>query len=41
MPAILVPSVPDQPTNVVATLTMSGTVMIQWEGPPSLADVDG
>ena len=32
---------PDQPTNVVATLTMSGTVMVQWEGPPSSADVDG
>jgi hypothetical protein len=33
--------VPDQPTNVVATLTMSDTVMVQWEGPPSSADVDG
>ena len=34
-------SVPDQPTNVVATPTLTFGIRVQWEGPQNEADVDG
>ena len=37
----LLATVPDQPTNLAALLTMSGTVMVQWEEPQLSADVEG
>lgn len=32
---------PDQPTSVMATTTPFGTLVVQWEGPQSQADVEG
>ena len=34
-------SVPDQPTNVVATPTLTFGIQVQWEWPQNQADVDG